>query len=34
MERAVVTGSYIPTSELVGPSPVEVFNANDLNRLG
>jgi iron complex outermembrane recepter protein len=34
MERAVVTGSFIPTSELVGPSPVETFNANDLNRLG
>ena len=34
MEKAVVTGSYIPTSELVGPSPVEVYNADDLGKLG
>jgi iron complex outermembrane recepter protein len=34
MEKAVVTGSYIPTSELVGPSPVEVYNADELDKLG
>lgn len=34
IEEVIVTGSNIPTSEEVGPNPVDVYNREDLTRLG
>src|SRR5881275_3431625 len=33
-ERVVVTGSNIPTSEEVGPNPVDTYRRDDITRLG
>ena len=34
VERVVVTGSNIPTSEEVGPNPVDTYRREDIVRLG
>ncbi len=34
MERVIVTGSNIPTSEEVGPNPVDTYRRDDITRLG
>jgi len=34
IEEVIVTGSNIPTSEEVGPNPVDVYRRDDLTRLG
>src|SRR5207302_5551014 len=34
MERVIVTGSNIPTSEEVGPHPVDTYRKDDITRLG
>jgi iron complex outermembrane receptor protein len=34
LPRVVVTGSYIPTAELVGPAPLETVTAADIERSG
>ncbi|HST30995.1 MAG TPA: TonB-dependent receptor [Chthoniobacterales bacterium] len=34
IEEVIVTGSNIPTSEEVGPNPVDVYSRDDLTRLG
>src|SRR5213080_194543 len=33
-ERVIVTGSNIPTSEEVGPNPVDTYRRDDITRLG
>src|SRR5438046_4228056 len=33
-ERVIVTGSNIPTSEEVGPNPVDTYRKDDITRLG
>jgi hypothetical protein len=34
IEEVVVTGSNIPTSEEVGPNPVDTYRREDITRLG
>jgi iron complex outermembrane recepter protein len=34
IEEVIVTGSNIPTSEEVGPNPVDVYSQDDITRLG
>src|SRR6476469_7033902 len=34
IEEVIVTGSNIPTSEEVGPNPVDTYRSDDLTRLG
>src|ERR1043166_1844444 len=34
IEEVIVTGSNIPTSEEVGPNPVDVYNREDITRMG
>ena len=34
IEEVIVTGSNIPTAEEVGPNPVDVYNRDDIVRLG
>src|SRR5690349_8352632 len=34
MKPTVVTGSYIPTSETVGPSPVDVVGREEIQKVG
>ena len=34
IEEVIVTGSNIPTSEEVGPNPVDVYRRDDITRLG
>ncbi|HJT46077.1 MAG TPA: TonB-dependent receptor plug domain-containing protein, partial [Chthoniobacterales bacterium] len=34
IEEVIVTGSNIPTSEEVGPNPVDVYSRDDITRLG
>src|SRR5213595_3897559 len=34
MERVIVTGSNIPTSEEVGPNPVDTYRPEDIQKLG
>src|SRR5438552_1449204 len=34
VDRVVVTGSNIPTSEEVGPNPVDTYRKDDITRLG
>ena len=34
IEEVIITGSNIPTAEEVGPNPVDVYNRDDLARLG
>src|SRR5256885_10719945 len=34
IEEVIVTGSNIPTSEEVGPYPVDVYSRDDIARLG
>src|SRR5207237_2891972 len=34
MKPVVITGSYIPTAETVGPAPVETINAVDIEKVG
>src|SRR5947207_14932861 len=34
IEEVIVTGSNIPTSEEVGPNPVDVYSSEDITRLG
>ncbi len=34
MKPTVVTGSYIPTAETVGPAPVETLGASEIQRVG
>jgi hypothetical protein len=34
IEEVVVTGSNIPTSEEVGPNPVDTYRKEDITRLG
>jgi iron complex outermembrane recepter protein len=34
MERVIVTGSNIPTSEEVGPNPVDTYRPADIEKLG
>src|SRR5438132_12828479 len=33
-ERVIVTGSHIPTAEEVGPSPVDTYRPEDIEKLG
>src|SRR3954452_11254549 len=34
IEEVIVTGSNIPTSEEVGPNPVDTYRKEDITRLG
>ncbi len=34
IEEVIVTGSNIPTSEEVGPNPVDTYRREDITRLG
>ena len=34
IEEVIVTGSNIPTSEEVGPNPVDTYRTEDIRRLG
>src|SRR5262245_8913159 len=34
MKPTVVTGSYIPTAETVGPAPVETLGASEIQKVG
>ena len=34
VEEVIVTGSNIPTSEEVGPNPVDTYRTEDITRLG
>jgi len=34
IEEVIVTGSNIPTSEKVGPNPVDTYRKEDITRLG
>src|SRR5438874_12403335 len=34
IEEVIVTGSNIPTSEEVGPNPVDTYRKDDITRLG
>jgi hypothetical protein len=34
VERVIVTGSNIPTADEVGPTPVDTYRAEDIQKLG
>ena len=34
LKPVIVTGSYIPTAETVGPAPVDVISAADIEKTG
>src|SRR5206468_10255318 len=34
VERAIVTGSNIPTAETVGPNPVDIYNLENITKPG